>query len=132
MNYMQSFQYPNMGNSYQHFQQNFQQSNICKVVDGIEMVRAADVPMDGRTYFFPKADNSEIYGKKWNANGTTSVCVYKPLDDKTNTLSDSVVKTDSNALQNAVDGIYATLNAILEKIGGKDNEHKSDDANKYA
>ena len=47
-----------------------------KVVDGIEVARASEVPIGGYGVF-PKADLSEIYVKTWNNNGTTSVNVYK-------------------------------------------------------
>lgn len=44
-----------------------------KIVDSVEAVKVTDIPMDGNTYYFPKADGSEIYGKRWLANGKTEI-----------------------------------------------------------
>lgn len=48
-----------------------------KMVDSIDVVRATDIPMDGNTYYFPKADHTEVYSKRWLANGTTETLVYR-------------------------------------------------------
>lgn len=54
-----------------------QQTNFfVKIVDSIESVKIADVPMDGNSYIFPKADGSEIYTKRWLPNFTTDVSTY--------------------------------------------------------
>lgn len=48
-----------------------------KVVDSIDVVKATDIPMDGNTYYFPKADHTEVYSKRWLANGTTETLIYR-------------------------------------------------------
>lgn len=52
-----------------------------KIVDSVEVVRATDIPMDGNTYTFPKADGTAIYTKKWLDNGTTQVSEYRKVPD---------------------------------------------------
>lgn len=52
-----------------------------KIVDGIDTVKVTDIPMDGNAYYFPKADGSEVYSKKWLANGSTEIKVYKKYEE---------------------------------------------------
>lgn len=52
-----------------------------KIVDSIEVVKATDIPVDGSNHYFPKADNSEIYTKRWLPNGTTEVMVFRKVDE---------------------------------------------------
>lgn len=59
---------------FSQMQQNI--SNV-KIVDSIEMVKFTDIPMDGNSYYFPKADGTEIYSKRWLSNGSTEISVYK-------------------------------------------------------
>ena len=60
-----------------------QQQNVSlpgKVVESIDMMKTMDIPMDGNMYYFPKADGTEIYTKRWLQNGTKP----KELKRKTN------------------------------------------------
>ena len=49
-----------------------------KVVDGIEVVKATDLPI-GQTGVYPKADLSEVFIKSWNADGTTRIDTYQKV-----------------------------------------------------
>lgn len=87
-------QYPQYQNPYfdrlqnlQQFQQAMHQPQFVpmgKVVESLEMVKSIDIPMDGNSYYFPKADGTEIYSKRWLANGTTETIAYKPVLDTFN------------------------------------------------
>jgi hypothetical protein len=44
-----------------------------KIVDSVEAVKVTDIPMDGNAYYFPKADGTEVYAKRWLANGKTEI-----------------------------------------------------------
>lgn len=48
-----------------------------KIVDSIEVVKATDITMDGNYHYFPKADGTEVYAKRWLPNGTTEILTYK-------------------------------------------------------
>lgn len=48
-----------------------------KVVENMDVFRSSDIPMDGNVYYFPKADGTEVYTKRWLQNGTTEQLVYK-------------------------------------------------------
>lgn len=120
---MQQYQtfYPQMNNNYQmpmqnpymermaqlqQYQQSLQQplvptqtpvSNqmtaLGKMVDSIDVVKAADIPMDGNAYYFPKADGTEVYCKQWLQNGTTRILTFKPVfEDNPNNLSSDTEK----------------------------------------
>lgn len=65
-------------NQPQPYQQQNSYNPVSKVVDSLEMVRTQDIPMDGQLYFFPKADGSIVYGKRWLPNCTTQITAYIP------------------------------------------------------
>lgn len=120
---MQSYPtfYPQMNNNYQtptqnpymermaqlqQYQQSLQQpvvptqmsganqmSALGKMVDSIDVVKATDIPMDGNSYYFPKADGTEVYCKQWLQNGTTRILTFKPVfEDDTNNVSSDAEK----------------------------------------
>ena len=68
-----------------------QMSALGKMVDSIDVVKATDIPMDGNTYYFPKADGTEVYCKQWLQNGTTRILTFKPVfeDNPNNASSDT-------------------------------------------
>ena len=70
-----------------------QMSALGKMVDSIDVVKATDIPMDGNTYYFPKADGTEVYCKQWLQNGTTRILTFKPVfEDNPNNLSPDTEK----------------------------------------
>ena len=83
----------------QQFQQTIQPmqnqiSNMGKMVESIDMVKVADIPMDGNVYYFPKADGTEIYSKQFMPNGQTRILTFKPsLDEQSNNSADTDIKT---------------------------------------
>lgn len=93
---------------YQPVSQPIQQQNISlpgKVVESFDVMKSMDIPMDGNTYYFPKADGTEIYSKRWLQNGSTEQVVYKvqkmeeaeqpnPLLDKLNSIEEQIGKLE--------------------------------------
>lgn len=70
-----------------------QMSALGKMVDSIDVVKATDIPMDGNTYYFPKADGTEVYCKQWLQNGTTRILTFKPVsEDNPNNVSSDTEK----------------------------------------
>ena len=82
-----------------------------KIVDSIDMVKFTDVPMDGNSYYFPKADGTEIYSKRWLANGTTEINTYVKVD--VNNPEEVKEQFDFNLMEN---NIMDKLNSLEEKI----------------
>ncbi len=92
-NYQQSLQQPAMLTPNSGISMTNQMSTIGKVVDSIDIVKATDIPMDGNSYYFPKADGTEVYCKQWLQNGTTRILTFKPvIDDNTNNVSSDTEK----------------------------------------
>ena len=142
---MQQFQNPNFYTGYQQTQYNpylqrmenlqqFQQviqqpmsptqmsgtsqfAPLGKIVESVDMVKATDIPMDGNMYYFPKADNSEIYGKAWMANGQTRILTFKPVsEDSPNTLSQNEEKLNFEVLGQVLEGIQSDIKTLTEKL----------------
>ena len=83
MNNLQQYQQC-LQHSLQQGQTN-QFSPFGKIVESMEMVKATDIPMDGNMYYFPTADGSSVFGKRWMPNGQTQILAYKPvLEDNPN------------------------------------------------
>lgn len=110
---MQMQQQIPMGYFTQPMQQQVQQQNQSngKIVDSIEMVKFTDIPMDGNSYYFPKADGTEIYSKRWLANGSTEINTYVKVD--VNSPEEEKEHFDFNLMQN---NIMDKLNSLEEKI----------------
>ena len=102
---MQNMPMPNMQNNL----------STGKMVDSIETVKVADIPMDGNAYYFPKADGSEVYSKKWLANGSTEISVYQKVIAKEETKETEEKETfDFGSMQN---NLIDRLDSISERIG---------------
>lgn len=114
---MQNQNYFNQMQQFPQIQQNNVQTNNNslggKIVDGIEVVKVTDVPMDGNFYYFPKADGTEIYTKRWLMNGTTEILTFVKND---------IVDTEQNSndgkviFENMESNIIGRLNEIDNKI----------------
>ena len=107
---MQNYFTPNMQQQIQQNQFPIMNSLGGKIVDSVEAVRVTDIPIDGNNYYFPKADGSEIYVKKWLGNGTTEVRTFKRIED----VIEEEPKVDFNAMEN---NIIEKLNLIDERLG---------------
>ena len=144
---MQPYQtfYPQMNNNYQmpmqnpyidriaqlqQYQQSLQQplpptqmsganqmSALGKMVDSIDVVKATDIPMDGNTYYFPKADGTEVYCKQWLQNGTTRILTFKPvLEDNLNNLSSDTEKLKISLSDEVTDVFMKRFDELEKRI----------------
>ena len=108
----------------QQYQQSLQQpvsqaqmSAIGKIVDSIDVVKATDIPMDGNSYYFPKADGTEVYCKQWLQNGTTRILTFRPVfDDNTNNVSQDTEKLKIEDFNTILDGISGKVDNVLIEI----------------
>lgn len=82
-----------------------------KIVESYEVFKGVDVPMDGNTYYFPKADGSEIYSKRWLQNGTTEQITYKVVKEET--------EEKENPLMLKLNDIEEQLTALQEIVTKK-------------
>ena len=108
-------------------------SPIGKIVESVDMVKVADIPMDGNMYYFPKADGSEIYSKQFMPNGQTRILTFKPLlEDNPNTLSGEDEKEQIIAFKEVLEGIQSDIKTLSDKVDkiskpGKAKKESSDD-----
>lgn len=82
-----------------------------KIVDSVEAVKVTDIPMDGNAYYFPKADGTEVYSKRWLANGKTEITRFiKAIetDEK-----EEVKSFDFESMQN---NIFERLDVIDDRM----------------
>lgn len=89
-----------------------------KVVDSIEAVKVTDIPMDGNLYYFPKADGTEVYAKKWLPNGTTEIDRYvKAIEteekEEVKPFDFELMQSDLVERLNAIDGKMEKLEKSL-------------------
>lgn len=75
-------------------------------VDKLEDIVSGEVPMDGRMYFFPKADQSCVFGKYWNKDGVLTTVTY---------VAQNVEAPEKKEDTTMVD-ILSRLSSIEEKI----------------
>lgn len=82
-----------------------------KIVDSIETVRVTDIPMDGNAYYFPKADGSEVYSKRWLSNGSTEIQRYQRVEEQAQ--EEKKEEFDFGSMEN---NLLEKLNSISERI----------------
>lgn len=88
-----------------------------KVVEGIEIVKTTDIPMDGNMYYFPTADGSTVFGKQWMSNGQTRILTFKPvLEGNPNNSPTDDVKIQFGAFGEVLDGIQNDLRTLSDKV----------------
>ena len=94
-----------------------QMSALGKIVDSIDVVKATDIPMDGNTYYFPKADGTEVYCKQWLQNGTTRILTFKPIENTDiNNLSQTEEKLKFDLSDEATEGIMKRFDSIEKRL----------------
>lgn len=95
-------------------------ASLGKVVESMDIVKVTDIPMDGNTYYFPKADGSEIYSKQFMPNGQTRILTFKPLlesEPNNSTPEEEKLKFDTfNAFLEGIQNDIKTLNDKIDKI----------------
>lgn len=109
----------------QQFQQTLNQPQMVqnqfmplgKVVESIDIVKATDIPMDGNMYYFPKADGSMVYSKKWLPNGSTQILAFKPiLEDETNISTTEEEKLNLGAFSELLEAIQNDVRTLNDKV----------------
>ena len=94
-----------------------QMSALGKMVDSIDVVKATDIPMDGNTYYFPKADGTEVYCKQWLQNGTTRILTFKPVfEDNHNNVSSNTEKLKFVLSDKATDTLMKRFDDIEKRL----------------
>lgn len=108
-NFYQNYQYSGYPQMSQMPQSPMVSNLQGKVVDGIEIVKATDVPF-GSFSVFPKGDFGEIYLKTWNNNGTTQIITYKPA------VEEETKKEEPNLILEKINNIENQLTDLINKV----------------
>ena len=108
-NFYQNYQYSGYPQMSQMPQSPMVSNLQGKVVDGIEIVKATDVPF-GSFSVFPKGDFGEIYLKTWNNNGTTQIITYKPV------IEEEIKKEEPNLILEKINNIENQLIDLINKV----------------
>lgn len=108
-NFYQNYQYSGYPQMSQMPQSPMVSNLQGKVVDGIEIVKATDVPF-GSFSIFPKGDFGEIYLKTWNNNGTTQIITYKPV------VEEETKKEEPNLILEKINNIENQLTDLINKV----------------
>ena len=99
-------------------------NQFVKVVDSLETVRVTDVPMDGQLYYFPKADGSVVYGKRWLPDCTTQIIPYFANTEQNNVQGNKSTHNVSEVREEANKSEF-DLNERMQAIESKiDNIEK--------
>lgn len=94
-----------------------QMSALGKMVDSIDVVKATDIPMDGNSYYFPKADGTEVYCKQWLQNGTTRILTFKPVfEDNPNNLSPDTEKLKISISDEVTEAFMKRFDELEKRI----------------
>ena len=88
-----------------------------KTVDNIEVVKATDIPLDGSISYFPLVDGSSIITKQLQADGTSKMIVYKPVEKQ-------------QPKQVEVQETYITEKELDEKLSKLDNKELKEEIEK--
>ena len=139
--YQGNYQQPmmNMSNPYmdrltqlQQYQQSLNTfSALGKIVESEDIVKTTDIPMDGNMYYFPKADGTEIYAKKWLPNGQTQILAFKPiLDSKANISPSGDTESDLGALDEFKTVFLEQIESVNERLERIENNIRQGSTNK--
>lgn len=84
-----------------------------KIVDSVEAVKVTDIPMDGNAYYFPKADGTEVYAKRWLANGKTEIIRFVKAIE---TDQEEVKPFDFESMQNDIVERLDVIDDRMQKL----------------
>ena len=97
-----------------------------KSVDNIDVVKAMDIPLDGSISYFPIADGSAIVTKQLQADGTSRMIVYKPVEGEEASklpkyitieeLEEAMKKIDNNPLREEIKNMKRQIKDMHEDI----------------
>ena len=128
-NYQQPYNQPMQQNLYdnrlmqlQQMQQSLQTpqnqiSAMGSIVENLDIVKTTTIPMDGNTYYFPKADGTELYTKQWLPDGRTRILTFKPvLDNDTEKNTPNEFQSQISAFKDVLGGIQTDIQTLNDKI----------------
>lgn len=83
-----------------------------RIISDPNSIAPQEVPMDGSISLFPMADNSAIFAKRWNADGTIKTIKFVPESSEPDTAPTSGVSLED--ISNELAEIRGDLNKVLK------------------
>jgi pyruvate/2-oxoacid:ferredoxin oxidoreductase beta subunit len=130
-NYNQSFQNQQMP---KQPQQMYKSQNMItlqgKVVDSLDVVKAADIPYDGSVSYFPLTDGTAIITKQLQQDGTSKVVIYKPMIENEENKNKYITENDLEKKLKNMDSKFITgddLKDQLKNVNSKDIKDLKED-----
>ncbi len=138
LNQMESqYQSYNMPNYMNNMNQNTSNQNMQpmvipgKSVEGIDVVKVIDVPLDGSKIYFPQTDGKAIYTKQLQQDGKSKTSVYVLEEEghnidvpKDNIQIDDIKKEVNMIIEDFKKGINESLDSITTKLDDINNKLK--------
>ena len=118
--------------SYPNVNVNPQQNNIMpnyqmpmsnmndRIVENYDFVKYMQIPVDGRTYYFMKADGTEVYSKRWLPDCTTEIKTFKEA-----TNSGGQIENVENRIIAKLEEMNERISKIEKNISFKSNKNYS-------
>lgn len=116
MNQLQSYQQSLQMQPTQMSGANQPQGLVGKVVNDFAEITANDVPMNGISAVFPKADMSEVQLRAWTPNGTIQTITYKPVLEQNNEQGTNIPQNDFTALNEDVKALREDIKDMRSMI----------------
>lgn len=103
-----------------------------KSVDSIDVVKAADIPLDGSISYFPLTDGSAIVTKQLQADGTSKTVIYKPIEEGKNEIpkyvtSDELKESIENIDLSDIDDLKDEIKDLKQEIKDLKKMKKKDE-----
>lgn len=106
-----------------------------KIVDSLDAVKAADIPLDGSISYFILANEKAIATKQLMQDGTSKTTVYKPVDLKeeikeqpkyvtSEELESKIKDFNNNAIKDDIKTIKKQIRDILKEIEDINEDRK--------
>ena len=89
-----------------------------KVVDSLDVVKAADIPYDGSISYFPLTDGTAIITKQLQQDGTSKVVIYKPMLDSEENKPKYITENELKEQIASMNGKYITADELKDQIKG--------------
>lgn len=90
-----------------------------KTIDNLEVVKGADILMDGSISYFPMADGSAIATKQLQKDGTSKIIIYRPSEEEkpTKYITENDLKNQIDDFNNdSIKNIKEELKSLKRQI----------------
>lgn len=85
-----------------------------KIVDSVDVVRSVNADLNGRPYYFPKVDGTEIYCKRINPQtGASMIQTYALVNEGKSQSQDTQFSSALSQLQKELSGEISDLKNIV-------------------